>query len=71
MVNVIDVGDIIKPTQPEKLLKNEHSKIKLHNLLGSGSIPPVVDAVKYMLNATFTTGEIINVDGGKIGAIKQ
>ena len=38
---------------------------KLHPVGRLGEIDDVVDAVLYLENATFVTGEILHVDGGQ------
>lgn len=60
-VNAIGVGVIKTPMhQPET-----HEALKGLNPAGRvGEIQEVVDAVMYLTDATFTTGEILHVDGG-------
>lgn len=60
-VNTIGVGVIKTPMhKPET-----HEALKGLNPVGRvGEIQEVVDAVMYLTDATFTTGEILHVDGG-------
>jgi NAD(P)-dependent dehydrogenase (short-subunit alcohol dehydrogenase family) len=60
-VNTIAAGVIKTPMhKPET-----HEALKGSNPLGRlGEIQEVVDAVMYLTDATFTTGEILHVDGG-------
>ena len=45
--------------------KGNHAELaKLHPLARMGEVSDVVDAVLYLQNATFVTGETIRVDGG-------
>ena len=45
--------------------KGNHAELaKLHPLARMGEVSVVVDAVLYLQNATFVTGENIRVDGG-------
>ena len=45
--------------------KANHAELaKLHPLARIGEVSDVVDAVLYLQNATFVTGENIRVDGG-------
>jgi NAD(P)-dependent dehydrogenase (short-subunit alcohol dehydrogenase family) len=43
---------------------NHEALAKFHPLARLGQISDVVDAVLYLQNATFVTGENIRVDGG-------
>jgi NAD(P)-dependent dehydrogenase (short-subunit alcohol dehydrogenase family) len=43
---------------------NHAALAKFHPLARMGEIPDIVDAVLYLQNATFVTGENIRVDGG-------
>ena len=45
--------------------KGNHAELaKLQSLARMGEVSDVVDAVLYLQNATFVTGENIRVDGG-------
>ena len=60
-VNTVAPGVIKTPMHPE----GTHDSLKgLHPLRRMGEIREVVDAVLFLTNATFTTGETLHVDGG-------
>ena len=60
-VNTVAPGVIKTPMHPEET----HDSLKaLHPLRRMGEIREVVDAVLFLTNATFTTGETLHVDGG-------
>jgi NAD(P)-dependent dehydrogenase (short-subunit alcohol dehydrogenase family) len=45
--------------------KGDHAALaKFHPLARMGEVSDIVDAVLYLQNATFVTGENIRVDGG-------
>ena len=60
-VNAIGTGVIRTPMHKEET----HEALKKLNPFGRlGEIREIVDAVLYLTDATFTTGEILHVDGG-------
>jgi NAD(P)-dependent dehydrogenase (short-subunit alcohol dehydrogenase family) len=59
--NTVSPGNINTPMHA----KDDHAALaKFHPLLRMGEISDIVDAVLYLQNATFVTGENIRVDGG-------
>ncbi|MEV6449523.1 SDR family oxidoreductase [Amycolatopsis sp. NPDC051716] len=59
--NAVALG-VIKTSNPAAY---EDSLARLHPLGRLGEISDVVDAIVYLENAPFVTGEILHVDGGK------
>jgi NAD(P)-dependent dehydrogenase (short-subunit alcohol dehydrogenase family) len=60
-VNTIGVGVIKTPMHPP----DTHESLKSSNPMGRvGEIQEIVDAVLFLTDATFTTGETLHVDGG-------
>jgi NAD(P)-dependent dehydrogenase (short-subunit alcohol dehydrogenase family) len=62
-VNAVALGAIQTPMH---LAEAHEALAALHPLGRIGEIQDVVDAVIYLEDATFTTGEILHVDGGQI-----
>jgi NAD(P)-dependent dehydrogenase (short-subunit alcohol dehydrogenase family) len=61
-VNTVALGVIRTPMHPA----STHGALAaLHPLGRMGDIEDVVDAVVYLENAPFVTGEILHVDGGQ------
>jgi NAD(P)-dependent dehydrogenase (short-subunit alcohol dehydrogenase family) len=59
--NTVSPGNINTPMHA----KDDHAALaKFHPLARMGEISDIVDAVLYLQNATFVTGENIRVDGG-------
>ena len=59
--NTVSPGNINTPMHA----KDNHAALaKFHPLARMGEISDIVDAVLYLQNATFVTGENIRVDGG-------
>src|SRR5712675_276559 len=59
--NTVSPGNINTPLH----VKDDHTALaKFHPLARMGEISDIVDAVLYLQNATFVTGENIRVDGG-------
>ena len=59
--NTVSPGNINTPMHA----KDDHTALaKFHPLARMGEISDIVDAVLYLQNATFVTGENIRVDGG-------
>lgn len=59
--NTVSPGNINTPMHA----KNNHAALaRFHPLARMGEISDIVDAVLYLQNATFVTGENIRVDGG-------
>jgi NAD(P)-dependent dehydrogenase (short-subunit alcohol dehydrogenase family) len=61
-VNAVALGDIRTPMHPPETYE---SLAALHPLGRMGEIGDVVDAIVYLENAPFVTGEILHVDGGQ------
>ncbi len=60
-VNTVALGVIDTPMHES----DDHESLKGSNPLGRlGQIKEVVDAILFLTDATFTTGEILHVDGG-------
>jgi len=60
-VNTLAAGVINTPMHKP----DTHEHLKLLNPLGRlGEIPEIVNAVLFLTDATFTTGEVLHVDGG-------
>ncbi|HEY3145782.1 MAG TPA: SDR family oxidoreductase, partial [Dongiaceae bacterium] len=61
-VNAVSPGIIKTPMHPE----NTHAALaKLHPMQRLGEVREIVDAVLYLDNAAFVTGEVLHVDGGQ------
>lgn len=61
-VNCVALGVIRTPMHP---VETHHVKDALHPLGRMGDVEDVVDAIIYLENAKFVTGEIQHVDGGQ------
>jgi NAD(P)-dependent dehydrogenase (short-subunit alcohol dehydrogenase family) len=61
-VNAVALGNIRTPMHPPETYE---SLAALHPLGRMGEIGDVVDAIVYLENASFVTGEILHVDGGQ------
>ncbi len=61
-VNTVALGIIRTPMHPES---THDALAALHPIGRMGEIDDVVDAVVYLENAPFVTGEILHVDGGQ------
>jgi NAD(P)-dependent dehydrogenase (short-subunit alcohol dehydrogenase family) len=59
--NTVSPGIINTPMYAEE---NHAAVAKFHPLARMGEVSDIVDAVLYLQNATFVTGENIRVDGG-------
>jgi NAD(P)-dependent dehydrogenase (short-subunit alcohol dehydrogenase family) len=59
--NTVSPGNINTPMHAND---NQEALAKFHPLARMGQISDIVDAVLYLQNATFVTGENIRVDGG-------
>jgi NAD(P)-dependent dehydrogenase (short-subunit alcohol dehydrogenase family) len=59
--NTVSPGNINTPMHAND---NHEALAKFHPLARMGEISDIVDAVLYLQNATFVTGENIRVDGG-------
>jgi NAD(P)-dependent dehydrogenase (short-subunit alcohol dehydrogenase family) len=59
--NTVSPGNINTPMHAND---NHAALAKFHPLARMGEISDIVDAVLYLQNATFVTGENIRVDGG-------
>ncbi|MDH6129749.1 SDR family oxidoreductase [Kitasatospora sp. GP82] len=60
--NAVSLGIVKTPLNPEKY----HEKLAaLHPIGRMGEVGDIVDAVVYLENAPFVTGEILHVDGGQ------
>ncbi|HWX77185.1 MAG TPA: SDR family oxidoreductase, partial [Candidatus Acidoferrales bacterium] len=59
--NTVSPGNINTPMHANE---NHAALAKFHPLARMGEISDIVDAVLYLQNATFVTGENIRVDGG-------
>ena len=59
--NTVSPAVVNTPTHAQA---NHEELAKLHPLARIGEVSDVVDAVLYLQNATFVTGENIRVDGG-------
>ncbi|MFC4504800.1 MULTISPECIES: SDR family NAD(P)-dependent oxidoreductase [Streptomyces] len=60
--NAVSLGIIKTPMHPEA---HHESLAGLHPLGRMGEVSDVVDAVLYLENAPFVTGEVLHVDGGQ------
>jgi NAD(P)-dependent dehydrogenase (short-subunit alcohol dehydrogenase family) len=60
-VNAVSPGTIKTPMHPEE---NYEALAALHPVRRMGELSDVVDAVVFLENAPFITGEILHVDGG-------
>jgi NAD(P)-dependent dehydrogenase (short-subunit alcohol dehydrogenase family) len=61
-VNAVSPGIIKTPMHPE----STHAALaKLHPMQRLGEVSEIVDAVLYLDNAGFVTGEVLRVDGGQ------
>jgi NAD(P)-dependent dehydrogenase (short-subunit alcohol dehydrogenase family) len=60
--NAVALGIIKTPMHPEEY---HEALAALHPVGRMGEISDVVDAVLYLENAPFVTGEILHVDGGQ------
>ncbi|MEZ5830233.1 MAG: SDR family oxidoreductase [Dongiaceae bacterium] len=61
-VNAVSPGIIKTPMHPEET----HAFLaKLHPMQRLGEVREIVDAVLYLDNAAFVTGEVLHVDGGQ------
>ena len=61
-VNAVSPGIIKTPMNP----KETHDFLsKLHPMQRMGEVQEIVDAVLYLDNAAFVTGEVLHVDGGQ------
>ena len=61
-VNAVSAGVIDTPMNPKEI----HSFLKTLEPMGRlGKIDEVVDAVLYLMEAAFVTGEVLHVDGGQ------
>ena len=60
--NAVALGVIRTPMHPPE---THESLADLHPLRRIGEIDDVVDAIIYLENAPFVTGEILHVDGGQ------
>ncbi|MFG2074545.1 SDR family NAD(P)-dependent oxidoreductase [Nonomuraea maritima] len=60
-VNAVSPGSIKTPMHPEE---THETLAALHPVRRMGELGDVVDAVLYLENAPFVTGEILHVDGG-------
>jgi NAD(P)-dependent dehydrogenase (short-subunit alcohol dehydrogenase family) len=61
-VNAVAPGIIKTPMHP----KETHDFLaKLHPMQRMGEVQEIVDAVLYLDNAGFVTGEVLHVDGGQ------
>jgi NAD(P)-dependent dehydrogenase (short-subunit alcohol dehydrogenase family) len=61
-VNAVSLGVIRTPMHPAE---THHTLAGLHPLGRMGDISDIVDAIVYLENAPFVTGEILHVDGGQ------
>ena len=65
-VNGVSPGSILWPEQDAQLTDDDKNsmleKIPLHK---QGSPKDIADAVLFLANAKYITGQIINVDGGR------
>ncbi|MHC8494555.1 SDR family NAD(P)-dependent oxidoreductase [Thalassospira sp. SM2505] len=61
-VNAVSPGIIKTPMHPEE---SHEFLSKLHPVGRMGNISDITDAVLYLENANFVTGEILHVDGGQ------
>jgi NAD(P)-dependent dehydrogenase (short-subunit alcohol dehydrogenase family) len=60
--NAIGAGIIDTPMHK----KEAHETLKdLHPIRRLGTVQEIVDALLFLENATFVTGEIVHIDGGK------
>jgi NAD(P)-dependent dehydrogenase (short-subunit alcohol dehydrogenase family) len=64
-VNAVSPRIITTPTHPEE---HHESPAGLHPVGRMGEVRDIVDAVIYLENAPFVTGEILHVDGGQSAA---
>jgi NAD(P)-dependent dehydrogenase (short-subunit alcohol dehydrogenase family) len=60
-VNTVSPGNVNTPMHAND---DKDALAKFHPLARMGEISDIVDAVLYLQNATFVTGENIRVDGG-------
>ena len=60
-VNTVSPGNVNTPMHAND---DRDALAKFHPLARMGEISDIVDAVLYLQNATFVTGENIRVDGG-------
>ncbi|MCO6011007.1 SDR family oxidoreductase [Actinoallomurus purpureus] len=60
--NAVALGIIKTPMHPEE---NHEALATLHPVGRMGEVSDIVDAVIYLENAPFVTGEILHVDGGQ------
>jgi NAD(P)-dependent dehydrogenase (short-subunit alcohol dehydrogenase family) len=60
-VNAVSPGTIKTPMHPEE---THEGLAALHPVGRMGEVSDIVDAVVYLENAPFVTGEILHVDGG-------
>ncbi|MGW7616245.1 SDR family NAD(P)-dependent oxidoreductase [Streptomyces antimycoticus] len=61
-VNTVALGNIRTPMHPPE---TQEALAALHPLGRMGEIDDVVNAIVYLENASFVTGEIVHVDGGQ------
>ena len=61
-VNAVSLGAIRTPMNPAAM---HPALAAIHPLDRMGEIDEVVDAIVYLENAAFVTGEILHVDGGQ------
>ena len=61
-VNAVSLGAIRTPMHPAE---THDTLAGLHPLGRMGDISDIVDAIVYLENAPFVTGEILHVDGGQ------
>ncbi|MGP3939999.1 SDR family NAD(P)-dependent oxidoreductase [Streptomyces sp. 6N106] len=61
-VNTVALGSIRTPMHPPE---TQRALAALHPLGRMGEIDDVVNAIVYLENASFVTGEIVHVDGGQ------
>ncbi len=64
-VNAVAPGTVLASTRAAQDRAESAAEAAGRPLLGAGSPEPVVDAVRFLLTATYTTGEVLRVDGGR------
>jgi NAD(P)-dependent dehydrogenase (short-subunit alcohol dehydrogenase family) len=64
-VNAVAPGTVLASTRAAQDRAESAAEAAGRPLLGAGSPGPVVDAVRFLLTASYTTGEVLRVDGGR------
>lgn len=64
-VNAVAPGTVQASTRAEADRAESAIEAERRPLLGSGSPAAVADAVRFLLDAPYTTGEVLRVDGGR------